>query len=87
MRPMLSSKNMMTLVTRVTKLTCNIRGGCGATLTASLTLRDRIGACVSVPPTFVGGQLGDDVDSGDGGEVSTYLTLVFCCVFQLDWCD
>ena len=53
-------------------MTCNIRGGCGATLTASLTLRDRIGACVSVPPTCVahrhGGDGDDDDHGGDGGD-------------------
>ena len=84
---MMTLVTKVTLGTKVTKVTCNIRGGCGATLTASLTLRDRIGACVSVPPTFVGGQLGQLGDDVDGGEVSTYLTLVFRCVFQLDWCD
>ena len=63
-------------------MTCNIRGGCGATLTASLTLRDRIGACVSVPPTCVAdchGGDGDDDGADDhghdgadgGGEVPT----------------
>ena len=48
-------------------MTCNIRGGCGATLTASLTLRDRIGACVSVPPTCVAHRHGGDGD-GDGAD-------------------